>query len=76
MSTGTYPLHRLTHPQPRHHHPQPPPTQPTRPNLPLHLTQLRPLTQNPHIVQFLQHQFLMFQPHRICGLEVGQGVRE
>lgn len=50
----TYPLHRLTHPQPRHHNPQPPPTQPTRPNLPLHLTQLRPLAQNPHVVKLFQ----------------------
>lgn len=56
----TYPLHRLTHPQPRHHNAQPPPTQPARPDLPLHLTQLSPLAQNPYIIKLFQQQLLMF----------------
>lgn len=68
--------HRLRHPQPRHHNPQPPPRQPTNPNLPLHLTQLNPLRQNPHIIKFLQQQFLMADTDGVVRGEVGERVRE
>lgn len=68
--------HIIRHPQPRHHNPQPPPRQPTNPHLPLHLAQFIPLAQNPHIVQLLQHQFLMLDAYRVRRLEGCEGVRE
>lgn len=72
----THPLHRLTHPQPCHHNTQPPPRKPTDPNLPLHLAEPDPLTQDSHRVQLLQQQLLMLQANGVGGFEVGEGVRE
>lgn len=67
---------RLAHPQSRHHDPQSSPAHLTDTDFAFHLAQLDALAQDPHVVQFLQEQFLMFQAHGVGGFEVRQRMGE
>lgn len=75
-SKSTNTSNRLTHPQSRHHDPQSPPAHLTDTDFAFNLAQLDALAQDPHVVQFLQQQFLMFQAHGVGGFEGRQRMGE